>query len=55
MADHRQTWKRSAMAEAWKCSTCGLGIAVDEDGCCATCGRDAVAVRVDVQMREVRP
>lgn len=26
------------------CSTCGRGIAADEDGCCATCGADATAV-----------
>ena len=28
-------------ASRFDCSTCGHGIAVDEDGCCATCGADA--------------
>ena len=26
------------------CPTCGQGIAVDEDGCCRTCGHDAIVV-----------
>lgn len=29
-----------AMDGVWRCPDCGPGIAVDEDGCCATCGRD---------------
>lgn len=27
------------------CIDCGVGIAVDEDGCCKTCGRDAVVIK----------
>jgi hypothetical protein len=37
------------------CPTCGEGIAVDEDGCCRTCGADAVAItaaRPAVEPRE---
>ena len=26
----------------WDCPDCGPMIRIDEDGCCATCGRDAV-------------
>ncbi len=29
------------------CDTCGPFIAVDEDGCCVTCGVDAIIVRRD--------
>lgn len=28
----------------FRCPTCGPRVAVDEDGCCRTCGADAVAV-----------
>jgi len=29
------------------CPGCGVGIAVDEDGCCLNCGADAVGIEVD--------
>src|SRR5271154_2132793 len=31
-------------ANRFDCKTCGKGIAVDEDGCCRTCGADAISV-----------
>jgi len=37
MTDKIQTW----------CPLCGCGVAVDEDGCCATCGADATGPGVD--------
>lgn len=33
-----------APANRFDCLTCGQGIAVDEDGCCRTCGADATVV-----------
>ena len=33
---------RTAAAHPWFCPDCGPGVAIDEDGCCATCGEDAV-------------
>jgi hypothetical protein len=33
---------RTAAARPWSCPDCGPGVAIDEDGCCATCGEDAV-------------
>ena len=32
------------MTEAWECSDCGV-VAVDEDGCCVSCGRDCHVVK----------
>lgn len=32
--------------ERWECPTCGLGVAADEDGCCAMCGADCKAQQV---------
>ncbi len=34
----------TARPNRFDCSTCGPAIAVDEDGCCRTCGRDAKTV-----------
>jgi hypothetical protein len=33
---------RTLRPSRFDCPACGPGIAVDEDGCCATCGADAV-------------
>ncbi len=30
--------------EVFVCADCGYGVAADEDGCCATCGRDCAIV-----------
>jgi len=35
---------RKARLNRFDCRTCGPEVAVDEDGCCRTCGRDAVAI-----------
>lgn len=32
--------------ERFVCPDCGYGVAADEDGCCATCGRDCAIIRV---------
>jgi hypothetical protein len=32
---------RAALCAPWSCPECGDHVMVDEDGCCATCGRDA--------------
>ena len=44
-------------ANRFDCETCGKGIAVDEDGCCRTCGVDAIVIataRPAVEPREER-
>ena len=28
----------------WDCADCGPMVKIDEDGCCATCGRDATHI-----------
>ena len=35
------TTVRVELREWFRCSACGDGVRVDEDGCCVTCGRDA--------------
>jgi len=41
--DGRQS--ETTAANRFDCPECGRAIGVDEDGCCRTCGQDAVAVR----------
>jgi hypothetical protein len=43
------TWKPRS---AFKCEDCGLGVMVDEDECCATCGADTTVVNAEVAYRE---
>lgn len=38
---------RECGEHAW-CPQCGPGVRIDEDGCCATCGADAVGEGADV-------
>jgi hypothetical protein len=52
---HVLAWRRakpvatSPDANRWHCPDCGTGVAADEDGCCATCGRDCTPVAVAVE------
>ena len=39
----KKSARERLMVEAFKCHECGLTKA-DEDGCCATCGRDCKVV-----------
>lgn len=35
---------RSPNPNRFDCVDCGPGIGIDEDGCCSTCGKDAIVV-----------
>lgn len=36
--------RQSTLDELWQCPDCGVGVAADEDGCCANCGADCEIV-----------
>ena len=35
------------------CPTCGVGVSVDEDGCCETCGGDAMGDYVEARRESI--
>lgn len=37
-----------AFPYVWVCQECGPVVAVDEDGCCSTCGEDAYGARIEI-------
>jgi hypothetical protein len=41
--------------ERFLCPDCGLGVKADEDGCCASCGRDCAIVVVLVEPLDMEP
>lgn len=44
IAEGERLKKLLAKAAPWTCPECGPHVMVDEEGCCATCGADAVLV-----------
>ena len=47
--------KWEAYPQRFICPDCGFGVKADEDGCCATCGRDCALVAVLVEPEEMSP
>ncbi len=41
LAENKRLRAQLNEAAPWSCPNCGPNVKVDEDGCCATCGRDA--------------
>ena len=42
------------LPRCWACYDCGYFIKVDEDGCCAICGRDAHEVDSEYALRRMK-
>jgi len=47
--------KWEAYPQKFVCADCGFGVKIDEDGCCATCGRDCAIVAVIVEPEDMTP
>jgi len=45
-----ETTSKRPPKDRFDCLECGLGIASDEDGCCACCGRSVIIVQDDVPL-----
>lgn len=49
----KEAWRVAALRAWYDCIDCGSHIKVDEDGCCATCGRDADLIDLDYVQRRI--